>query len=361
MRFPARLTTALWLTVVASSVCAQSTESNLTSSEGVVLLRNGQTLEGNITRTGDDYLVTRGATSEVRLPAAAVELVCANLESLYQHRVATIVPGDRASHLALARWCLQHDLIARAADQALSAFALDSSPQGLAVLERQLLATERQPETAEAGTTQGRTTPSLHEIAGTIEALPAGTVPEFVNSIQPLLLNRCATSGCHGLTSSAEFKLLRPSSRQALSRRMTHRNLFAALAYVDRTHPNQSRLLTLPRSPHGGQGAVFSEAEAHQIQMLAKWVAGIADQTVDDLPQSVAKPPAVLLQTRADAIKSLQNDFSNNESPVPHTSDDNGPTIPGAIEKTSDDYQPRDPFDPEVFNRRAKRTAAEPR
>ena len=341
---------ALLASFVASGALAQSAETTVTSDEGIVLLRNGQTMKGNITRTGDYYLVTRGVTSEVRLPAASVELVCAGLEGLYRHKMSQLERGNGMGHLALARWCLQHDLAARAADQALMAFALDPNEAGLDTIERQLLAMEGPADDATPVTPKARAAPTLHEVEKVIDALPAGAVQQFVTSVQPLLVNRCATNGCHGSRSKSEFQLLRPTLRQSLPRRMTRRNLFATLGYVDRSNPRQSKLLMVSKAPHGGRKAVFSAAETRQVQLLAKWIAVLADQPIVDLPSSVVRPPAFLLQTHTEAMAEAGRAFSTTE------------TLPAALQSwtgqrgdRAEDYQPRDPFDPELFNRRFPR------
>jgi hypothetical protein len=354
MRFLTGSIFAFLAMLVVSSAVAQSPQTDLTSREGILLLRNGQTLEGNITRTGDYYLVTRGTSSEVRLPAASVELVCATLEDLYQHKAASIELGNRPDHLTLARWCFQHDLTARAADQALMAFSVDPSDKGLEIIERQLVAVERQSDAATPLASNPQSAPTLHKINEVISALPTGAVQHFVTSIQPLLMNRCATNGCHGVRGSSDFQLLRPSSRQTLSRRMTQRNLFNTLAYVDRGNPLRSQLLTLPKTSHGGREAVFSEAETHQMRMLVAWVAGIANKPIVNLPTSVAKPPAPLLQTRAEAMKAMENARPTQDAQPADTS-----LTPGSRMKRESEYQPRDPFDPEVFNRRYQHNSVE--
>lgn len=346
---------ALMAIFFVSGTLAQSPQTAVTSAAGVLLLRNGQTLEGKITRTGDYYLVTRGVTSEVRLPAASVELVCEDLEALYQYKLTALERGSRDGHLALARWCLQVDLLARAADQTLMAFSLDPNGHGLDIIERRLLAAEKPADEGASVTGSSPSAPTLQEVEQAIEAMPAGTVQQFVSVVQPLLLNRCATNGCHGLAGTAEFRLLRPTTRQSLSRRMTQRNLFATLAQVDRGNPLQSQLLTVSRTPHGGREAVFSEAETHQIQLLAKWVASLANQPLATLPESITSPPAVLLQTRPEALAELNAFANDQELPIVEPPGARGP------ETLAEEYLPRDPFDPEIFNRRFRRSAGEPR
>jgi hypothetical protein len=345
---------ALLASFVVSEALAQSSETTVTSAEGIVLLHNGQTLKGHITRTGDYYLVTRGVTSVLRLPAVSVEIVCSDLEELYQYKKSQLERGSCAGHVDLARWCLRHDLTARAADQTLAAFALDSSHSGLGTIERRLLATERPAADVSAVTIGARVVPTFNEIEQTIAELPVGAVQQFVTSVQPLLINRCATNGCHGPRSESDFRLLRPNTRQAMSRRMTQRNLFSSLEYIDRGNSHQSKLLTIAKAPHGGGAAVFSEAEWHQVQVLEKWVAGLASQPTANLPASVAKPPAFLLQTRAESIARFLSGISTDET-SPAT------TPPEAVQRVNrgEEYQPRDPFDPEIFNRRFQRNASD--
>jgi len=352
MRVQFFLASALLVLFVVSGTLAQSPETTVLSKQGIMLLRNGQTLEGNITRTGDYNLVTRGVTSELRIPAVSVELVFRDLEALYQHKMSQLERGSRAGHLSLARWCLQHDLTARAADQTLMAFALDPNAVGLGIIEWHLLATERPNDDATRVTAKTRVAPTTDEIEKAVEELPAGVVHQFVTSIQPLLINRCATNGCHGPRSESEFQLLRPGARQSLSRRMTRRNLFAALGYVDRGNPRQSQLLTITKTPHGGSAAVFSESEAHQVQLLEKWIAVLSGKPRVNLPVSVAKPPAFLLQTRAEAVAEFLSGVSAVE-----ISFDATPSETGQRGRPAEEYQPRDPFDPEVFNRRFRRNA----
>ena len=52
------------------------------------------------------------------------------------------------------------------------------------------------------------------------------------------------------------------------------RNLEAALALVDRVHPDQSPLLTVPRKTHGGtSGPIFGPRQEQAFKHLVDWVA----------------------------------------------------------------------------------------
>ncbi|MDP6718949.1 MAG: hypothetical protein QGF59_09885, partial [Pirellulaceae bacterium] len=114
----------------------------------------------------------------------------------------------------------------------------------------------------------------------------------------------------------------------------------------------QSKLVTMARTQHGGREAVFSETETHQVQMLAKWIADLASQPIANLPASIAGPPAFLLQTRAEAVAESINAFSTDDTSPAAT-----PSKTSRGANLAEEYQPRDPFDPEIFNRRFQRNA----
>jgi hypothetical protein len=105
----------------------------------------------------------------------------------------------------------------------------------------------------------------------------------FTQTVQPLLMNNCTASGCHGPLSTNNLRLIRVSTADAANRRSTQRNLQAVLQYVDRNNPLQSELLKVPAAPHGtAKNAVFTERRSMQYLRLADWVACFG--TEDSLP-----------------------------------------------------------------------------
>ena len=70
-----------------------------------------------------------------------------------------------------------------------------------------------------------------------VRSLPPGVVETFTQSVQPVLMNHCATGGCHAPQSETGLRLFRvPTGKQA-SRRITQRNLYSVLPFVDRDNP----------------------------------------------------------------------------------------------------------------------------
>jgi hypothetical protein len=109
-----------------------------------------------------------------------------------------------------------------------------------------------------------------------IRSMPTGTVETFTNVIQPLLINQCSTSHCHGPTSDSPLKLLRVAAGKTQSRRATQRNLHAVLNAINHDDPDSSLLLTMPTQPHGSSAAaVFTSRQAFQYRQLVDWVYAI--------------------------------------------------------------------------------------
>ena len=190
-----------------------------------------------------------------------------------------------------------------------------------------------------------------------VRSLPHGVVETFTQSVQPVLMNHCATGGCHGPQSETGLRLFRvPTGKQA-SRRITQRNLYSVLPYVDRDNPVGSRLLTVPNGPHGtAKQAIFTEHQAGQYKRMIDWAGQFAQQSTPDSPPTLAPatpfepagptPPQVLSQEARKAQAVVGGREESIRRGAAHK-----PTKPAATADASSDQSP-DPFDPEVFNRR---------
>jgi hypothetical protein len=327
----------------------------LTPQQGILVLNNGHVLEGQISSVGDYFIVTLGQQGEVRLKATSVEMICPTLEDAYYRKRDNLPPVDIAAHLQLADWCLQQNLLPRAADQLLAVHALDPRHPRLAKLERRLLNLAR-PTTKAAEPTSaiGGEEPTLEESPET-ESLADASVEEFTENVQPVLLNRCATNACHGLRSGQSFQLIRPARGQSLAPRQTHQNLRSALDLVDREQPDRSPLLTVPQRPHGGQEEpVFGPQEADQVLQLQVWV--------KTLTAAHEPPPAAnSISLPFSEANPASRTGSENETSMAGFADaavyhaDEGRVAPSDVPHFPRQEPPatisRDPYDPEVFNR----------
>src|SRR5262245_20815081 len=106
-----------WVILVLAGATALADEPLDSAAEGVLVLRNGQALQGNIERIGDNYIVHLGKTAKLHVPAGEVDLHCPSLELAYQKKREYIGPHNASQHLDLAEWCLRNGLARRAAEQ----------------------------------------------------------------------------------------------------------------------------------------------------------------------------------------------------------------------------------------------------
>lgn len=358
------------ITIAFACLPLVAAEPTITPQAGVLVLRNGRVLEGEITWLGERYAVTTGENYEVRVPAADVEMHCRTLDEAYHRKLSALPPNNAQQRLQLAQWCLRQNLIARAADQLLAVWVLDSSHPQIEPLERRIwsVAATLTPTSHEPASPS--LVASFDELDQVLRELPPRTVERFTNSVQPVLMNRCSTSNCHGHTSPSAFRLLRPTLGVNVTRRFTQRNLATTLQMVDRNEPLRSPLLTAPTRPHGGLSTpVFAEHDKRQYNDLVEWVRLVAAAQSDLQPATIAQPETNLLRNTDSAPMPLPNRAAVKSrrgsalatEPIAASAPPDQDATPDEPPPPSDKPQqrrskqpfiPRDPFDPEIFNRR---------
>jgi hypothetical protein len=277
--------------------------------EGILLLRNGQILEGKITRSGDLYYVSL-PEGEIRMKATDVEFACHDLEEGYQRKRALMQVGDVHEHLRLAQWCQRHGLLDHAAAELTDARRANPKHPMIEVVGRRLqMALEPvQPEAKTA--VAASPSVSFEQLDRMVRGLPPHTVETFSQTIQPLLLNNCTTGGCHGSDSPMKFHLLRGPFGQPASRRLTQRNLNEVLQFVDKEHPELSKLLTAPAQAHGtAKVGIFSGHQTALYRRLVLWTYEVANQ-----------PPLQATPSIADVEKSAESVVETSGFEFPATS-----------------------------------------
>ena len=128
--------------------------------------------------------------------------------------------------------------------------------------------------------------------------MPPGAMEMFTQVVQPLLMNYCMTSGCHGPQSETKLRLMRAPMNQPPGRRLTQRNLHAVLQQIDYANPSSSPLLTAICGPHGPvKAAIFTDRQAGQYKRILDWVNLVAQQqAAADRPGN--RPPRSSLAPR---------------------------------------------------------------
>jgi hypothetical protein len=283
---------SILLVGLASISKAQGPEG--TTGQQLLLLHNGQALEGRISRSDDVYHVGL-PNGEIRVKPSDVELLCKDFEEAYQRKRAAIPIGSLRDHMDLAQWCEQHKLYEHATAELADAAAIAPDNPMVGFLQRRLRITvEPQPERPKAEVVADDSLPN-DELDRMIRGLPQKAVENFTQSVQPLLMHNCTASGCHGPQSGSGLRLQRTTLDQPAGRRMTQRNIYTVLRYVDRDNPLASRILTVPIAPHGtAKTAVFTEHQVTQYKRLVEWVLLLGPSDMPELPATIPNSQPIM-------------------------------------------------------------------
>ncbi len=242
--------------------------------EGILVLRNGNVLRGNIDRRTDFYRVTT-EKSELQIRATQVEMFCHSLDEAYQRRRELRTGSSSDSHIELARWCLRHNLLENASRELLEVRTTDPHHRQLALLERQLrIALTNVKQTKNLASTEPGSPPAGPDLEENLLATaPHAVRAAFARQIQPLLINSCATSGCHQANSSEPYHLNRLATDGAGHPDLTLQNLAATLTQIDLQSPRNSTLLEQAKRAHGtAPDRMAKPLPAHRYHLLAAWV-----------------------------------------------------------------------------------------
>ena len=212
--------------------------------------------------------------------------------------------------------------------------------------------------------------------------LPNGALETFTRKVQPVLVNNCTLSKCHEPGGAQAFQLNRAILRGESNRRTTMQNLAATLTLIDREHPEASPLLTVPRRTHGGMsGPVLGVRQDQAFKHLADWVALLAPaKATSPIDTETPAPAATMVagekhnsHARQHAkpvatavVQAIAHDGLSAANPTEQGSDSAvQPAVAAEVSApptlrephrlrigvTAQQWQPRDPFDPEIFNR----------
>lgn len=376
----------------------------LTPEAGVLQLRNGHIIEGQVTQAGDYYVVTLGESGELRIPVVDVECTATSIQALYQTKCQAL-DGRLNGHLDLADWCLRHKQPAWATQQLIAATKLDAKNPRVKSLERRLSVLAEQPSAPTAVKVAAKPTISPEEMEVSLQRLSPTAMERYATVIQPMILNRCAANGCHGTASTTPLAYYRAAPGQPLVKRFTDRNLYNTLKYLDFQKPAESPLLMMAQRRHGEMiTTTFDKRDKRsmdQLNDLKLWILiatnpprttpstiptagkvaantmrtmdGSTPEESESAEVSAEEPGTVEQATAAEEVepsaeegppgiphfpKAKQADFNKKVGTLPgeqappsaaevlRNARKNKPAPPKQT------FAPRDPFDPEIFNRR---------
>jgi hypothetical protein len=337
--------------IAPSSVFAQSF-GGVGANHGLLLLKNGEILEGDVTRSGDYYLVV-AADSELQIRLHDVEAVCRDLEDAYRSKAAKINPLSAEDHTLLAQWCIDRKLFGHAARELTEAYRLDDTHPRIVLLERRLKAAMAESKPMPAAVAPSPASgPTDEQLEQTARSISPEALQEFTVRVQPLLVNYCATAGCHGPKPASKFQLQRVYLNERNDPRLVRVNLHAVMAQLDKQRVGNSPLLTVPLAAHGGsKKPLFTAYNAEHYRVVAAWAArvgnaagGASSSTASAAPTTVPSPTGALLQRLP--IAPPGGETSTPSAPPPAE-----PTVP-PVKPAAE--MPNDPFDPAAFNQRSE-------
>ncbi|MBT5017301.1 hypothetical protein N8590_01310 [bacterium] len=331
---------------VSQQSWGQSTiETQLEFSEGVIVLDDGRVFSGKISNVAGGYRIDWSGTYAI-VPFGKVDVTSPSLNGAYiALRDRTLKP-TAADHLQLAEWCLTNDLVGQARSEVTKALTLEPlRPESRVMMSQidQRLNPEKQkikiPNQA-AMTIDGFLRAKENRSGGMVRE----THQDFIRQVQPLLMNKCGNAYCHGQAAKNAFHL-EPIQRGTSGNRLqSQQNMEAVLKFIDKGNPSRSKLLLTDPSIDAIHRKVFLGSRgALQYKILTDWVVDVAGKPLQETPLSTS-PVTTQIQTIQLTGAEMINSPQVQVEPTPEQQ--------AAILTENREQTRRDPFDPDVFNRR---------
>jgi hypothetical protein len=392
---------------------------------GAILLKNDRVIEGKIEPSGDFYSVQLAEQARVSIPKSQVLQIGENKKALYLFKKSSIKRWQPGDHFQLTRWCMVNGLLAEAAEHyqqvaseagehpRVKQLALELQSKLLEVPEfRQFLGLEARPPVASPFSQMIEPKSVAAQAHNTSPVLPASNTSlvaaamhppiaaHFSRRIQPILLNRCGQTACHGAQSENSLRVIEPY-RNAYER-VSSENLQSTLSQVSMKREEMSPLLYYATTAHGLQRQPgISVTETQLLNELVSWIqfvqnpvaAAVAERPLGAVPgmawpaaqagtatRGIPKPagdalvpvppgesglrpvpktglPAnpedfpsgdVPLESEIEALDRQLRQILGEPQPAASMLPDRQSQTPASL-----NLQSRDPFDPAVFNREA--------
>ncbi len=264
--------------------------------ERVLVMHDGTVQRGLIEKTMTGYVLTK-PQGKLVFAFDRVRLMADDLPAAYREQ-SKACANQALPRIELGRWCFANGLNDEARKELRKALSLEPESQLannlLQIVDDKLMATRELPR-VKVG--QDGSFSMLGDAKGlaTVEplgGLPRGAAQEFASRVQPLLVNRCATAGCHGPGSKQDFQLHRIKVGQRASRSQVEKNLSSVLDRIDRDRPLSSPLLMKLRGEPQANGLRISHGSLSPEQMhtVRRWIVNLSNKPLDVLPVSVELP-----------------------------------------------------------------------
>lgn len=371
----------------------------------LVLLRNGQVIEGDAVLSVDQVRVETRSGSRMVLPTSQVELIAQSWDELWEFQRDRVSVDDREQLTTLLRWCLSHRQIHRAWEVLDRLQMLRVPAAELELLRRQIAlveestqrATERNrppngpapadpaPSAAGQSVTAGSSPaadvmadgavrpvsfePPAGQLPGPIPeeilesfalAVPEAGVRRWRREAEPVLLRSCATAGCHS-PHDALLPWQSLGEGEPTPVRMSQQNLYRAAQFLLHIPRAPDRFMQAAVNAHGGAALPAIQPDSHEYRLIAEWVRELVAAVPADKVEPPVAPPASRPQVPRVATIALPGSSRNVDSGPARATEPRAarplavatrpPEIPDLAAPPAAPFIPRDEFDPEIFNR----------
>ena len=200
-------------------------------------------------------------------------------------------------------------------------------------------------------------------------SMPKGTLGPYRTKLERIMTNSCSAANCHD-SKSEVMPLLSFGRTKPITRRMSQRNLFETLKFIDRSDPFASPLLDAASKPHAGNDTPLLPEGSKHFEQLKLWLVMLSDDPEGNfLAYQNRNNPAFDRERSGSSFPTTLPDEvsidSTGQTIIPVKPDPIGlqpmeestVEIPNTIGEIPDlnatrgKYKPNDPFDPEIFNR----------
>jgi len=354
---------------------------------GAILLKTGYLYLGEAILENTVYHVV-GARGKPKIPASKVEYAGTDRHDIYHYKRSLPEVDSSKGRFALAKWCVGNQMFDEAIAEFQNCKSYISYPQQMKELDKEVSIVQDMKRSAQrraiaehaiVETISSRVPTEMEEDSFDLRswrtAIDPAVMERFKKDVQPQLLRRCGATDCHGSNSTQEFRLTQLKQKYS-DAETTLRNLQAAFDQLDFQQPANSPLLTYPQKEHGGAKAIYTRQTKSQLTPIHQWVQLVPNTMPDfvekylaqkrqeeqaeyaSIPTQAASRPLsygpieqVAHEQRVTFEQSPQVSSPSTGSIVPSfNKEPTGP--PNRQIRTPPQIQPKDPFDPNLFNQK---------
>lgn len=322
-----------------SEIIAQPSPVN--SGPGALLMKHGDIIAGELTPMGDQVAVKLDESNQIFVPVRQIEFSAESSLDIYRYKIQKLGRLGTGEHYQTALWCLRNKLndqaifhyeelrklvpndpiVKRLAFQLKETLLQEQWAQEIIRQQRAAKQTQASGVSTAAHSTTDQT--ALNSKSAVIQA--AGAMPNssdqqvttagstdrplsipkqnkshqpstqpnaayepmvsedsirlFRSHLQPILIQKCGQSGCHGMQANNELKLIRPTASSV--RKTAESNITSLKAFIDSSDSTQTTLWKKATQAHGNQRtAALGHIDNDGSDELKGWLNLINYQTM---------------------------------------------------------------------------------